>query len=850
MMITAMQAASSAKYIIVGIITLFALSSCNTSKYLDEGEYLLRGNTITLDKPGNIDRKRALKYELSTLYKQTENNRFLFIPREWFYFTTEGPQDTTKFDRWQRRVIAETPVVYSDTLTEQTRQNMERLLQQKGYFDAEVIFEKDQAPYKDSNKGTIKVEYVVKPNQQYTVDTIRFFSEDGQVDSILQHISGSSLLDPTSPVDQKLYERERDRITRYLRNHGYAYFYNTYIAPLQADTTHQGNCAELMLEVLLPPEDSVHRVYQVGDIEVYMDYTPGQEDSVLVDTVIGGLLMHSPHQAFRIKPETILRAIYLQEGKVYDQSAFDQTNRQLAGLGVFRFVRIKQSVDELHANQLNFRIELTQNKRMEFGIDGELNYASRSATGIGNLIGLSVSPSYRNRNLLKGAELLITEFNAGVEFNPAPSAIANRQFWNTVDLGLQTDIYLPRYIDYLKIARRLNGAKYKKKSVFLGDEQYNKLRENASTRISANFNYLLILDFYEYYLFTGTYGFDYQPATNKRLILNHLGIDYLFPRTAENFDNLLDINPFLERSFGEQLFVSFLFRDLNYVYNARPNRRGNSYYFGFNLELAGAEVWGGNALYNAFALQPDTLRLNLREGTKVDFSQYIRTQIDLRRYWQLAPNQSLAGRFNLGVARPFGYTSDVPYVKQFFAGGPNSLRSWAPRGLGPGAYEDTLAVRSVNNTRLYQTGDLKIEFNLEYRFKMFWLLNGAFFIDAGNVWTLRRDPNRCGSQFLFSERTYNCVDQVSGGDIRYTNEPFYQQIAVGGGFGLRMDFSYFILRLDMGVKLRHAAPFPDNPADSNNWRNYWFRDFRDNGNRVDLNFTDIVAFNLGFGYPF
>lgn len=849
-MITAMQAASSAKYIIVGIIAFFALSACNTSKYLDEGEYLLRGNTIKLEKSGNIDRKRALKYELSAMFKQSENNRFLFIPREWFYFITQDPQDTTKFDRWQRRVIGEAPVVHRDTLAEETRKNMLRLLQKKGYFDAKVVYEKDQKTYKDNNKGTINIEYVVTPNQQYTVDSIYFFSEDEKVDSILQQISKRSLLKTNAPVDQKLYERERERIASYLRDHGYAYFFNTYVAPLEADTTHEGNRAALLLEVLLPPEDSVHRVYQVGDIEVYMDYTPGQEDSVLVDTVINDILMHSPHEAFRIKPETILRAIYLQEGQVYSQRAFDQTNRQLSGLGVFRFVRIKQAEDELHPNQLNFRIELTQNKRMEFGIDGELNYASRSATGIGNLIGLSVSPSYRNRNLLKGAELLITEFNAGVEFNPAPSAIANGQFWNTADLGLRTDIYLPRYIDYLKIARRLNRAKYKGKSVFLDDDNYNKLRENASTRISTNFNYLLILDFYEYYLFTGTYGFDYQPATNKRLILNYLGVDYLFPRTAENFDNLLAFNPFLERSFGEQLFVSFLFRDLNYVYNSRPNRRGNSYYFGFNLELAGAEVWGANALYNSFALEPDTLRLNLRQGTKVDFSQYVRTQVDLRRYWPLGPNQSLAGRFNLGVARPFGYTSDVPYVKQFFAGGPNSLRAWAPRGLGPGAYEDTLSLRSVNNTRLYQTGDFKLEFNLEYRFKIFWLINGAFFLDAGNVWTLRPDPNRCGSQFLFSERTYDCVDQASGGDIRYTNEPFYKQIAVGGGFGLRVDFSYFILRLDMGLKLRHAAPFPDNPADLNNWQNYWFRDFRDNGNRVGLNFTDIVAFNLGFGYPF
>jgi outer membrane protein assembly factor BamA len=851
MIITAMQAALSAKYIIVGIIAFLALSACNTSKFLEDGEYLLEGNTIVLNKSGSVDRKRSLGYELSTLYRQTKNNNFFFIPREWFYFKLQDAKDTTKFDNWQRRVIAEEPVIFDDSTALKTANNMRRLLQQKGYFDAEVTYDKDQKPYKRQNKGTIKITYNVTPNRQYTVDSIRFYSEDQAIDSILQAISKRSILKSGAAVDKALYERERERITRYLRNHGYAYFYKNFIGPLEAeDTTHNGNYAKLALEVLLPPEDSIHRVYRVRDIEVYMDYTPGQEDSVLVDTVIGNILMHSPHQSFRIKPNTILQSIYLKEGEVYSQSDFDKTNKQLAGLGVFRFVRIKQEADPLYPDQLNFRIELTQSKRMEFGGDVELNYASRSATGIGNLIGLSVSPSYRNRNLFKGAELLITEFNAGVEFNPAPSAIANRQFWNTVDLGVQTDLYLPRYIDYLKIARRLNQAKYKGKSVFLEDEGYNKLKDNASARISANFNYLLILDFYEYYLFTGTYGFDYQPATNKRLILNHLGIDYLFPQTAPNFDDLLTFNPFLERSFGEQLFVSFLFRDLNYVFNSRPNRRGNSYYFGFNLELAGAEIWAGNALYNSFALEPDTLRLNLRDDKQVDFSQYVRTQVDFRRYWQLAPNQSVAARFNLGIARPFGYTSDVPYVKQFFAGGPNSIRAWAPRGLGPGAYEDTLAVRSTNNTRLYQTGDLKLEFNLEYRFKIFWLLNGAFFLDAGNVWTLRRDPNRCGSQFLFSEKVYNCVDQVSGGDISYTNEPFYKQIAVGGGFGLRMDFSYFILRLDMGVKLRHAAPFPDIPADANNWRNYWFRDFRPDGNRVDLNFTDVVAFNLGFGYPF
>lgn len=822
-----------------------ALASCNPARYLAPEDYLLRGNSIKLYDKGDLDRKRAMKYELSTLYKQTENNRFFFIPREWFYFATQGKGDTTKFDRWQQRVIAEEPALYDPQLREATERSMRYYLQYQGYFNAEVYSD----PLVKGKK--IYITYHVTPNERFTVDSIGFYSADPVLDSTLQAIAGSSLLRAGSPVDGALFEQERKRITNYLRNHGYAYFFNNYITALDADTTSGKQQANLSLEVLPPAQDSLHQQYWVDDITIFADYSPGQSDSLALDSLIGGVRMLSPRESFRIKPETILDAIFLKKGMLYSQADYDLTNKQLTGMGVYRFVRIKQEPDPDKPNHLDFRIELTQNKRMELGADLEFNYASRSATGVGNLIGLAASPSFRNRNLFHGAELLITDFNAGVEFNPAPSAIAQGKFWNTVDLGLQANLYLPRFIDYLGIWRRLSKPKGRTGDPLLFRKGfYQSLQENASTRISANYNYLLILDFYRYNLFTGTYGFDHQPAANRRFIFNHIGLDYLLPTTDENFEALLNFNPFLANSFGEQLFVSLLFRDLNYVYNSRPNRRGNSYYFGVNVELAGAEVWAGNAIYNSFALEADTLRLNLRGEKAVDFSQYARTQVDLRRYWQGHPNRSWSARLSLGVARPFGYTSDVPYVKQFFAGGPNSLRAWAPRGLGPGAYEDTLAVRSANNTRLYQTGDFKLEANLEYRFKIFWLMHGAFFLDAGNVWTLRQDPNRCGSQFLLRPRNYACTDQETGEKISYTNEAFYKQIAIGGGFGIRLDFSYFILRLDMAVKLRHAAPFPDIPDDGQNWRNYWFRDFRPDGNRVPLRFSDIVAFNLGFGYPF
>lgn len=818
------------------------LSACNTSRYIPGDQYLLKGNSIKLESEGNINRKRELKYELSALYKQKENSKFFFIPREWFYFAAQGPEDTTKFDRWQQRVIAEPPAIYDPQLTKATEESMKFLLQYKGFFNADVF----SVP--DVRRKKIYITYYADPKQQFTIDTALFYSKDSLINRELQEISGRTLLRPGAGIDGKLYDRERDRIVRHLRNNGYANFYANYVAPLEADTTVGGKKGRLFLEVLPPFDDSTHQAYTIDDITIYMDYFPGQEDTILYDSTIRDMRFLAPRPNFRIKPETILENLYIRQGELYSQRDFDLTTQQLTALGVFRFVRIKQEPDPQDGSRLDIRIELTQHKKMELGLDFELNYASRNASGAGNLIGLSASPSLRNRNLLKGAELLITDISAGVEFNPAPNAIAEKRFWNTVDLRLQADLYLPRFTDYLGTWRRLNRPKIGKRELFVNDNFYNSLQENAATRLSASYNYLLILDFYQYDLFTGTFGFDFPRKRNQRLLINHIGLDYLRPVTTARFNSILDLNPFLARSFGDQLFASFLFRDLNFVHNGRPNRRGNSHYVGFNLELAGAEVWAGNAVYNAFSLVQDTLRLRFREGVRVDFSQYMRTQVDLRKYWSYSPKRSLAARLAAGVARPFGYTTDVPYVKQFYAGGPNSIRAWAPRGLGPGAFEDTLSFDRTFNTRLYQSGDIRLEANLEYRFNIFWVVNGALFLDAGNIWSFRRDTARCGSQFLLRSRQYSCTDNM-GENTVFANEPFYKQIAVGGGFGLRLDFSYFILRLDMAVKLRHATPMPSSNG-TGNWQDYWFRDFRDDGGRSGLKFTDVVSFNLGFGYPF
>jgi outer membrane protein insertion porin family len=816
----------------VNILWLFLLlagfSSCNTTKYLEVDEFLLKSNDIKFRNAKDVDNKRKIKYELTKFYKQVPNSNFFFIPREWFYYKTNRPKDTTKLDRWVRRVIAEPPALYDEELAQATSTSMERYMNYRGYFNAEVVY----AESVNKKRNKIKITYYIDAGKRLRIDTTFFISEDPKIARILERIKPETYLEAGEPVDGLLYEQEKERITRQLQNSGYASFLSNYVGQLEADTTLKPNKANLYLEVLPPPNDSLHQVYFIGDISVYPDFDPLLEEGELQDTTIAGLLFKTVSNQFEVKPQTIINGIYLKKGNLYRQEDYDKSIRALSALGIFRFVRIKQEVDSTNVGILNFRVELTPNPKLEVGVDFELNYTNRSTSAAsGDLIGLSISPSIKNRNLLKGAELLVSNLSAGVEVNP--SSVKNPRFWNTVDLRLQSELFIPKFLDYFNIWRGFNNLFTSDQKIATGQDFYTRFKENATTRISASYNYLLLLDFYRYNLFNAYYGFDLQRSNTHRYIINQVGIDFLKPFTEPAFKEILDTNPFLERSFGQQLFVSLLFRDFNLLYTSRPNRYGASKFLGAHLEMAGAEVWAGNKIFNALASEPDTLRLG-----NTDFSQYIKSELDFRYYQTLSPKNSMATRASIGIALPFGFTSDVPYVKQFYVGGPSSIRAWPARSLGPGGYEDTtFNINSIENRLLFfQTGDIKLEFNLEYRFDIFWRFKGALFLDGGNIWTLREDPNRCGSRFRFGNPDITCDEAT-----RSRAAPFYKQIALGSGFGLRLDFTYFIFRLDLGVRLRN--PFPLRGTNGNIREGDYWTDF----SKWQLR---DVNFNIGLGYPF
>lgn len=804
------------------------LSACNTTKYLAEDEQLLTAQQVKLLEGESISNKGDLLYELSTLTKQRPNEDFLFLfPREYFYLANSKLKDTTGIDRFLRNTIGQPPTIYNDSLSLATADAMSSYLQYQGYFNADVYREADPRKRKRMN-----LTYYVAPGQRTVINEVNYSSPLPDVDSLLQEAAATSLLEKGKPLDLNVYNQEKERITRFLRNRGYAFLYNSAFDQLEVDTFQQPGQANLYIKLLPPRNAEQHTRFRVGSITVLADYQIGERgnDSIQppLDTVVEDVRFSYQRGQISVEPKTLLDNLFLRPGAYYSKADFDKSNRELGALGIFRFVRINQIRDTLDPNLLNYIIQLTPNFKMELGASFDVSYTNRRATGAGNLIGVSVSPSFRNRNLLGGAELLVTTLRAGIEINPEVSR-QNSRFFNTVDIGAETSLYLPRFRDYLSLYKITHG----RGKGLISDRFYRGMTDQATTRFNFGAEYLLIRDFYAYTQLNSRYGFDMNISSTTRYSIDHAALDLLIPRTEPLWDEILANNPFLQRSFGEQYFVSLLLRGIEYRREGRPGRRGQSVDFLINLETAGAEILAANALYNALSKNETTFRP--RDGAT--YAQYVSASFDLRYFKKYDERNSFASRFLFALARPFGNSEAVPYVKQFAAGGSNSMRAWDLRGLGPGGFVDSLSLlpRAARENRLlYQTGDLQLELNLEYRFKLFWQLRSAFFLDIGNVWTVDRETNgRCGSQFLFRGTTYECDGEP------FYHQPFYRQVAIAGGTGIRIDLSYFIFRLDAAIPLRYNYP-RERPEDGViPEKLYWndFNDFR-------------INWQLGLGYPF
>ena len=849
------DAASSPHARCLGIATLalLALGACRSSRYLDDDERLVRRVEIELaGDRADVAPWRTFRTELAQQVVTRPNGRFLLVaPREYFHLRAEQRADTTRFQRFVLRIIAEEPALLT---AEATRQSVDRLtayMRNRGYFDAEVAADVDTL-----REHAVAVTYAVSPRGEYRYGEVAFVANDPVIDSLLAATRPASALAPGQRVDARDYDREVARIVSLLRDNGYAEFYANSVAPLEADSA--GRRVDATLQILPPAEGGTHRRSRVGRVTVFPDHDPlATSQTLAVDTFVDGVRFIYEDEALVVEPAPIAGHIYFRPGEVYRQSALRQTNLQLNALGVFGFVTIRQEPSPVDSQAVDFYVELSRTERWELGADVELSVTDRQAVSGSrlSLIGGQLSGTLSNRNVAGGAERLSLSANTGVEFNLAQLGADTIQRLNTIEFGGSVTYDLPRFRDYFGLYRGLNrvrsGLDERGDTVHVvPDPFYAALRERATTRYQLSASYVSLLNFYRTTTVSGTFGYLLAPRPTDRLAINHVGLEYFALRAEPAFRDILDETPFLQRSLGDQVFSGLLLRDVTWTRN-RPARGGpqrGTWSYAIDVEQSGFEAFAVNKVRNAFSGDTSVFRLG-----DLDYARYGRLLASVAHTRPAGLRQSFALRALGGVAVTYGFTReerDVPYVRQFFSGGTASMRGWQARGLGPGGYRDpeflpdfdeaTGEFGDPDNTQpRYQHANLRLELNAEYRAFLtnLWTtrLEGALFADAGNIWTLRRDSSRPGSQFRFDAL------RDEGGAV--VNEPFYRQVALNAGVGFRLDISYVLLRLDFGLKLRSPYPVDVDGPDAGPGPSYWPRNFESEG-------LSRWNFAVGLDYPF
>lgn len=779
------------------LVLLITSSSCSSKKFLSEDDYLVRSSDFkVVDQRSDLYLQRA-KAELKNLPHIKPNTRRLFVfPRERTWLRINQKEEKSSWNEFVLRNFAEEPALFDSLIVDQSSRAFERHLRSKGYFNAKVTTKVELENQK------AHIQYLLHPGRLFLADSLNYITRDTAVKELLEKTMGESFLSSGNPISRENYDREVRRVTELLRNRGYYEFYPNYLSALQLGDTSKTNIA-VSIEIAPPLPDSLHRRYFIRDITVFADHDPFARQEITHE-----FKRDSIHYKFRNEPQIrvsrIENNIFFRRGDLYNMEEYNKTIRRLGNLSYYRFPSIIIDSDTEDGYYLDYTILLRPNLKFAQTASFELSYSRIQPST--SLLGFLFSHSLENRNVFGGSEQLVINFEAGFE-TPLRSISSG----NTFNISIGADLISPRFRDYngmLTLANRLRIGDRK----LLGDDFYNQIRTESDIKVSANAGMSQYQLFYRYVFMNLGYGVTIQRSPTRFYDIKMLGINYWSPTELSDFDQLIGEDILFRRRFSKRLITGFLFKELAFRHETRPNRFGESYALLANFELSGLEIGlinstsrllGGERLINEVRLGNDT----------ITFAKYVRLDLDARFTKAYTSTQTLATRGFIGLAIPLSKRSNIPYIKQYTAGGAFSVRAWQLRELGPGSLRDTIA--EERNILFYQARDFRLEFNAEYRFNLFWLLEGAFFADVGNVWNLGNDADRR------SRLKWN----------------FYEELAIGAGFGLRLNFDLFIARFDFAYKIKE--PFKDPKTDS-----YWvMRSFRDL-------YPRNMTVNFAIGYPF
>lgn len=754
------------------------LASCSATKYVPEGSYLLDEVRI------QTDNKEIKPSSLSMYVRQNPNAKWFSLIKTQLYVYNWSGRDSARWINRTLRRMGDAPVIYKEEETKRSSEEMTKAIQNMGYMSATVV------PVTRKKKKKLKLTYKVSSGKPYKIRSLKYDIKDEKIWEYMQQDSADTYLTEGMYFDVNRLDAERQRITDNLLRNGYYKFNKEYIS-YTADTVR--NTYQVDVTMHLAPyrqhnDDTPqnHRQYYINKVSFITDY------NVLGASAVNGIDINDSihYKGFPIyykdklylRPKVLTNNLRIVPGSLYNEPDVQRTYSNFGRLQALKYTNIRFSETQAgDTSKLNAYVMLTKSKYQSVSFELE-------GTNSAGDLGAAASVSFQNRNMFKGSEAFMIKLRGAYEAVSGLQSGYNHEDYT--ELGAEATINFPRFL-----------------FPFLSNDFRRKIR--ATTEFGVQYNYQIRPEFSRIIAsasWSYKWGLQRQRAQHR---IDLLDINYLYmPSISQEFrDKYLnnEQNYILKYNYDDRLIVR---TGYSYTYNSAGQALmnntiiGNSYSIRVNFESA------GNLLY---AVAKMTNMKKNEDGEysllSIPFAQYIKGDFDFAKNVVIDNRNSIAFHVGAGIAVPYGNATIVPFEKRYFSGGANSVRGWSVRDLGPGVFPG-------DGNFMNQSGDIKLDANVEYRTRLFWKFRGAVFVDAGNIWTLRDYKDQPGGKFEFNK--------------------FYKQIAVAYGLGLRLDLDFFVLRFDGGMKAV-------NPVYNNQKEHFPI---------IHPKFSRDFAFHFAVGYPF
>lgn len=760
------------------LLPALIFAGCSTTSNLPEGEVLYTG----LEKISYLDRDSAdysvpVEEEVEAALACAPNGALLgssyyrtpFQLKLWIY--NRYANSTSKFGKWMLKTFGHEPVLVSGVSPKMRALVAKNLLRSNGYFNADVSYE--IIPQKNPKKA--KISYTVKNNSLYVIDTVKYLHYPAAMDSLIRATMSDSRLHAGEAFAVSALDAERNRLNSLMRNNGY-YFYRPGYSVFLADSVSNPGRVELHMQPVGGMPDEAKRKWYLGRMRVELRRSAMEQ---ITDSIVHrNLSVYYSGKKPPIRLRTLLRDIKLRRRQLYSQTNYQESAGVINSLGLFSMSDFKFTPRDTTSacDTLDMTLNCVFDKPYDGSIEANYMIKSNDRTGPGLVLGVT------KRNAFRGGEKLSFSLKGSYEWQTGRRVSGGSgSAINSYEYGADVSVEYPRIEAPFGLFKR------------------HRFYKPPSTLLSLSGNVLNRASYFKMFTVTAGLTYKFQTSPNSRHEFSPLLLDYNFLRnTTATFDSIMTANPAIYVSMRNQFVPKIKY---TYTYTS-PAGSANPILWETSVTEAG----------NLLSLFYVAAGKNFSEKEKGlfgnPFAQFLKFNTSLRKTWQTGQKSQLVGRVAAGVLWAYGNSDRAPYNEQFYVGGANSIRVFTVRSIGPGKY----VAPNTNYAYLDQTGDIKLELNLEYRFNLFGSLYGAAFLDAGNIWLLKKDENRPDSEFKPST--------------------FFRQLATGTGVGLRYDMDFIVLRLDLGVALH--VPYDTGKSGYYNIPKFW----------------DGLGVHFAIGYPF